>query len=364
MSSRYWRKVAIECLYLRCCVLYAVDGFVQLGAFAVAFRRLVEDAAGKSARAALPRAALELACAAFLDDAHVANGVADLLLHRFPLAGVNLAFVDCTLMLHALDSALRDGAGLSIGAPPTRLLPWDIGELDPLSGLPPAPSPAILQLVDPRAALSVGASRTAEFRSTPVQMRIGRCHKADAYRLLAGWLCGEAEGGRVLPTGQVALTPGALVAATQSVASNSAVAPQVKAWDGWLARQLQSATNRDRGYASDVEPQQLPSKTPQFPAYFHLSSASELLGPLASRHPYTSVISDPAAVARTMHAGSIEQRRAANPSLEASGASEWLDRQIELAGRHAHKQQIEFELDDAKRLPLAYLAPLVPRARS
>ncbi|KAJ1620872.1 hypothetical protein T492DRAFT_887929 [Pavlovales sp. CCMP2436] len=46
----------------------------------------------------------------------------------------------------------RDGAGLCIGAPTTRLLPWDVGTLDPLAGLPAPPEPvgpsaAFLQLL-------------------------------------------------------------------------------------------------------------------------------------------------------------------------------------------------------------------------
>ncbi|KAJ1636204.1 hypothetical protein T492DRAFT_861947 [Pavlovales sp. CCMP2436] len=52
-----------------------------------------------------------------------------------------------------------DGAGHEIGAPPTRLLPWDVGTLDPLAGMPAPPEPvgpsaAFLQLVsDPRGRL-------------------------------------------------------------------------------------------------------------------------------------------------------------------------------------------------------------------
>ncbi|KAJ1637471.1 hypothetical protein T492DRAFT_859869, partial [Pavlovales sp. CCMP2436] len=46
----------------------------------------------------------------------------------------------------------RDRAGLAIGAPTVRLLPWDAGRFDPLAGLPtmqeqPAPTPAVERLL-------------------------------------------------------------------------------------------------------------------------------------------------------------------------------------------------------------------------
>ncbi|KAJ1638682.1 hypothetical protein T492DRAFT_857827 [Pavlovales sp. CCMP2436] len=50
----------------------------------------------------------------------------------------------------------RDGAGHEIGAPPTRLLPWDVGTLDPLAGLP-APQGLVLPPVVPSSSFNFDA---------------------------------------------------------------------------------------------------------------------------------------------------------------------------------------------------------------
>lgn len=165
------------------------------------------------------------------------------------------------------------------------------------------------------------------------------CHKVDAHRVLHEWLCdGRSVDATTMPARQLALTPGALT-------SNALV------WDAWLAAQLSAAAAREREYAGAPARREGARRAPASgrpePRGLLVTFAREAAS-ATLEHRATGAGAQ--ADARTMHAGLIEQRAAAAPGLGATGASEWLDRQIALAVRREEEQRRTFDLAESERL--------------
>lgn len=232
--------------------------------------------------------------------------MAELLCQRYPLAGVNIAFVDAPMMLHALEARVSAGDA---------------------------------------------HSKLQDFT----------CQKIDARMRLENWMAGGQNAKQlVLPVEQVARTPGALVA--QAGLSTTA-GEQLDEWEAWLSAQLRLAAEREREACSrdqDAALQKVEQahreetwrwgQAPLDQARTLATHSLEDSQPIhrSTTGAFTSGLSE----GRTMHAGLIEQRSASESALSSAnmGEGDWIDRQIAMAVRREQEQAVRFSRAQSARL--------------